>query len=157
MGAAGDTVPGAIRHNSPNLGVEHGTGATAGGATSGSQFAGKKTREFPSNARVFAGYVHQLKTVRRSPPQDRRYNCSNWVVTTTIAPPTKALKALVSLNRSSATWCSVVVGDKAGPKTWGLSTSIFLSWKDQIAFAQSNGYDLGWNCFVHKSFLRTQI
>lgn len=65
--------------------------------------------------------------IEKLPPPAANASTEYWVVTTTINPPTEAIRLLVAMEG----WQLVVVGDTKTPKDWHLEGAIYLGVEDQ--------------------------
>ena len=70
------------------------------------------------------------------------------IVTTTINPPTKALKKFQVLND----WEIIVVGDKKTPQPYALDKGVYLSPQMQEELDKELSDTIGWNCIQRRSF-----
>jgi hypothetical protein len=72
----------------------------------------------------------------------------NVIVTTTINPPTKAIKLFDEMKD----WHLVVVGDKKTPPDYHLSRGTYVSPQDQERYDKPLSDAIGWNCIQRRSF-----
>ena len=70
------------------------------------------------------------------------------IVTTTINPPTKAIKKFDALSD----WELVVIGDLKTPKDYHLDRGIYVTPEMQEAFDKELSDDIGWNCIQRRNF-----
>lgn len=71
----------------------------------------------------------------------------NIIVTTTINPPTEALRKFSEING----WTLVVVGDRKTPQGWSLPGAIYLSPEEQESRFPSLSSRIGWNCIQRRN------
>ncbi|MFZ0961347.1 MAG: hypothetical protein WAO35_10630 [Terriglobia bacterium] len=72
----------------------------------------------------------------------------NAIVTTTIYPPTKAIK----LFDDKADWHLIVIGDKKTPPDYRLDRGVYVSPKEQESYDKDLSDAIGWNCIQRRSF-----
>ncbi|MDB9765359.1 hypothetical protein OAV65_01710 [Candidatus Pelagibacter sp.] len=73
---------------------------------------------------------------------------SNFIVTTTINPITKAIE----LYQEMKEWNLIVVGDLKTPKNYKLKRGIYLSPNDQEKIDKKLSNLIGWNCIQRRNF-----
>ena len=72
----------------------------------------------------------------------------NVIVTTTINPPTKAIKLFDAM----ADWRLIVIGDKKTPPDYRLERGTYVSPKEQESYDKELSDAIGWNCIQRRSF-----
>tara|TARA_B100000965_G_scaffold333803_1_gene298870 strand:- start:278 stop:1195 length:918 start_codon:yes stop_codon:yes gene_type:complete len=71
-----------------------------------------------------------------------------YIISTSINPPTKAIRKFDTMNG----WKLIVVGDLKTPKNYKLKNGIYLSPKDQIKINKKLSNLIGWNCIERRNF-----
>lgn len=72
----------------------------------------------------------------------------NAIVTTTINPPTKAIKLFDAL----ADWHLIVIGDKKTPPDYQLERGAYVTPKEQENYDKELSDAIGWNCIQRRNF-----
>ena len=72
----------------------------------------------------------------------------NLIISTTINPPTKAIRKFDKIKG----WKLVVVGDKKTPKNYKLKNGVYLSPKNQEIIDKKLSDAIGWNCIERRNF-----
>lgn len=70
------------------------------------------------------------------------------IVTTTINPPTEALRRFDAM----ADWTLVVIGDKKTLPGWRLPRAIYIGPEEQEAYDRELSDAIGWNCIQRRNF-----
>jgi hypothetical protein len=70
------------------------------------------------------------------------------IVTTTINPPTKAIRAFEAMKD----WDLVVIGDKKTPKDYHLERGVYVTPEEQEAYDPALSEAIGWNCIQRRNF-----
>jgi len=70
------------------------------------------------------------------------------IVTTTIYPPTEAIRAFDALED----WVLVVVGDKKTPSDYHLKRGIYVTPEEQEKYDPALSEAIGWNCIQRRNF-----
>ncbi len=70
------------------------------------------------------------------------------IVTTTIYPPTKAIKLFDAM----ADWRLIVIGDKKTPPDYRLERGTYVSPEDQESYDDELSQAIGWNCIQRRNF-----
>ena len=71
-----------------------------------------------------------------------------YIISTTINPPTKAIKKFDNLKN----WNLVVAGDLKTPSNYKLKNGIYLNPKDQEKISKKLSDLIGWNCIQRRNF-----
>lgn len=72
----------------------------------------------------------------------------NAIVTTTINPPTKAIRIFDSMKN----WILIVIGDKKTPSGYMLKNGYYICPEDQEKMDKKLSDAIGWNCIQRRSF-----
>jgi hypothetical protein len=78
----------------------------------------------------------------------RRWKKLNAIVTTTINPPTKAIKLFDAM----ADWRLIVIGDKKTPPDYRLERGTYVPPREQESYDKDLSDAIGWNCIQRRSF-----
>ena len=78
----------------------------------------------------------------------RRRRKLNAIVTTTINPPTKAIKLFDAM----ADWRLIVIGDKKTPPDYRLERGVYVRPREQESYDKDLSDAIGWNCIQRRSF-----
>jgi hypothetical protein len=70
------------------------------------------------------------------------------IVTTTINPPTEAIKKFSAMPG----WDLVVIGDQKTPKDYSLTNGLYVTPEMQEAYDKEFSDALGWNCIARRNF-----
>ncbi|HTF44225.1 MAG TPA: hypothetical protein VK641_10015 [Terriglobales bacterium] len=70
------------------------------------------------------------------------------IVTTTINPPTKALRKFAATEG----WTLVAIGDKKTPSGWQIPGAVYVSPEEQEAYDRPLSDAIGWNCIQRRNF-----
>ncbi len=71
-----------------------------------------------------------------------------FIISTTINPPTKAIRKFDNLKD----WTLIVAGDLKTPKNYKLKNGIYLNPKDQEKISKKLSNLIGWNCIQRRNF-----
>ena len=71
-----------------------------------------------------------------------------FIITTTINPPTSAIKKFDKMDG----WNLIVAGDLKTPKNYKIKNGLYLSPKDQVKINNKLSNLIGWNCIQRRNF-----
>ena len=121
---------------------------------SGVLFKGDVIRKFPTDLSRYMNLTQrELEKLTKSHKSNFSYKkpkvCDNWVVVTTIFPPSESVKKAAGLDG----WCLVVVADKKSSLSYDLDNIVYLTVNDQQKLTNHYNFihQIPWNHFGRKN------